>query len=245
MGPEFVAAKEAAVLLKRDFNKYKRGVVGLYLLSVYGLETGSTFRSAYYFVRHIDDVLDGDRQISSDPLGYVQDLRLQVETGNYAPGLSVAILAKDAINHLERKRNRKLSDDPKLDFLCSIDGIIFDYERSKERRVLTREQLEDYYFRAFDPVVNLTLMILDSSLRSRDIPVMSYGQGRVYSVRDLENDWIRGTINIPESVLREAALTVDSTVKEVRGSANVQKWSGSVLNTTKPELVQLQEQLSA
>src|SRR3989344_5351580 len=113
MGPEFVAAKEAAILLKRDFNKYKRGVAGLYLLSTYGIETGSTFRSAYYFVRHVDDVLDGDRQVSSDPLAYVQDLRFQVETGNFASGPTIATLAKDAIGHLEKRK--KCPDDPRLD----------------------------------------------------------------------------------------------------------------------------------
>lgn len=243
MGPEIVAAKEAVVLLKRDFNKYKRNVVGLYLLSAYGLETGSTFRSAYYFVRHIDDVLDGDRYISSDPWGYVQDLRIQVETGNYAPGLSVATLAKDAISHLERQR--KPSDDPRQDFLRSIDGIIFDYERSKERKVLTQDQLEDYYFRAFDPVVNLTLMILNSSLRSKDIPVMSYGQGRIYSVRDLGNDWVRGIINIPEDVLKRAVLTVGSTAEEVKSSVEIQRWFNLMLSVTKPELIELQKQLKA
>lgn len=241
MGPELVVAKEAANLLKRDFNKYKRGVAGMYLLSAYGLEVGSTCRSAYYFVRHIDDVLDGDRQISSDPLDYVQDLRFQVETGNYTPDLGIVTLAKYAISHLERKKGQL--DNPRLEFLRSIDGIIFDHERSKDRRTLTAEQLEDYYLRAFDPVVNLTLMILNSSLRSKDVPAMSYGQGRVYSVKDLEADWIRGTINISEEVLRKALLTTYSSVEEVKTSAEIQKWFNQVFIETKPELVQLDAQI--
>lgn len=241
MNPEFVVAKEAITLLKRDRSKYTRNVVGMYLLSTKGKELGSIFRSGYYFVRHIDDVLDGDRQISCDPLGYVQDLRSQVETGRFNNGSGIATLAKHAVNRLES--HKKSGDDPRLDFLRAIDGIIFDYERSKEKRVLTAEQLEDYYFRAFDPVVNLTLMILNSSLRSRDIPAMSYGQGRVFSVRDLKDDWVRGTINVPEDILNEAALTTSSTADEVRSSTKVQKWFHSVLASTKPELIQLQQQL--
>lgn len=241
MRPEFVVAKEAIALLRRDHSKYARNVVGMYLLSTKGRELGSTFRSGYYFVRHIDDVLDGDRQVSCDPLGYVQDLRSQVETGHFNNGLGIATLAKHAVDNLERQK--KPGDNPRLEFLRAIDGIIFDYERSKERRVLTAEQLEDYYFRAFDPVVNLTLMILNSSLRSRNIPAMSYGQGRVFSVRDLGDDWVRGTINIPEDILKESALSTSSTVDEVENSTRVREWFHSVLATTKPDLIKLQEQL--
>lgn len=243
MNPEFVVAKEAIILLRRDSSKYARNVVGMYLLSTKGGELGSVFRSGYYFVRHIDDVLDGDRQVSCDPLGYVQDLRSQVETGCFNNNSGIATLARHAVNHLEN--HKKFGDDPRLDFLRAIDGIIFDYERSKEKRVLTAEQLEDYYFRAFDPVVNLTLMILNSSLRSKDIQAMSYGQGRVFSVRDLDDDWVRGTINIPEDILKESALSTSSTVDEVKNSTRVQEWFHLVLATTKPDLIKLQEQLKA
>lgn len=74
---------------------------------------------------------------------------------------------------------------------------------------------------------------------------MSYGQGRVFSVRDLKDDWVRGTINVPEDVLKEAALTTSSTVNEVRSSTRVQRWFHSVLIATRPELIQLQQQLRA
>ncbi|MDP3758835.1 MAG: hypothetical protein Q8Q86_03880, partial [Candidatus Daviesbacteria bacterium] len=102
MKPEFVVVKEAIALLKRAPSKYVRNVVGMYLLSTKGSEMGSVFRSGYYFVRHVDDVLDGDRQVSSDPLDYVQDLRSQVETGCFKNGIGIATLAKHAVNHLER-----------------------------------------------------------------------------------------------------------------------------------------------
>ncbi len=240
MGPEAIVAKEAAVLLTRDFAKYNRNVVGMYLLSAYGMELGSAFRSGYYFVRHIDDVLDGDRQISCDPLAYVQDLRFQVETGNYRNG-SIATLAEHAVSHLERKKGP--GDDPRLDFLRSIDSIVFDYERARVRGVLTEAQLEDYYYRAFDPVVNLSLMGLTPCLRSRDITIMSYGSGRVYSVRDLSVDWTRGIINLPKEVLERAKLATSSTLEEIQTSVEVQGWFSSVLTATKSELFELQKQL--
>lgn len=240
---EVVVAKEAATLLRRNPAKYIRGVAGMYLMSFYGLELGNTFRSAYYFVRHIDDVLDGDRQITSGPLAYVQDLRLQVETGNFKNGLTIATLARNAVVNLEKRA--KSGDNPRADFLDAIDAIIFDYLRSKDRRTLTGFELEQYYHSAFDPVVNLTLMIVNSSLRSKDIPAMSYGQGRIYSVRDLDQDWERGTINIPQEILTQAGLTTSSKIEEVKSSGQIQGWFIEVLSTTKPQLQALQEQLKA
>lgn len=243
MKPEIIVAKEAAILLKRNPSKYTRGIAGMYLLSARGIELGSTSRSSYYFVRHVDDVLDGDRQVSCDPLGYVQDLRSQVETGNFRNGMGIATLAKHAISNLERKK--KPGDNPRLDFLRAIDGIIFDYERSRERKILTSSQLEDYYHLAFDPVIDLTLMILDSSLRSRDIPVMSYGQGRVYSVRDLRADWTKGVINIPRETLERAGLSAASDINDVESSIEVHWWFNTVLASTRPELIELQTRLKA
>ncbi|MFH0937389.1 MAG: hypothetical protein V1808_03780 [Candidatus Daviesbacteria bacterium] len=239
--PEFVAAKEAVILLKRDFTKYKRGVAGMYLLSIYGWEMAKVFRSGYYFFRHLDDVLDGDRNVSCDPLAYVQDLRVQVETGTFKQGLDISVLAKHFIDHLEKVE--KPGDDLRFDCLRGIDALIFDYERSRERRVLTAEQIEDYYFRAFDPVVNISLMALSPTLRSHDIPVMSYGEGRVYAARDLKDDWTRGILNIPREVLQRAALTGSSSFEEVRDSVEVRKWFYSELSATKPELIGLQKRL--
>lgn len=238
---EIVVAKEAATLLRRNPAKYIRGVAGMYLISFYGLELGNTFRSAYYFVRHIDDVLDGDRQITSDPLAYVQDLRLQVETGNFRNGLNIATLARNAVVNLERRA--KSGDNPRADFLGAIDAIVFDHLRSKERRTLTEFELEQYYHSAFNPVVNLTLIGINSSIRSKDIPAMSYGQGRVYSVRDLDQDWERGTINIPQEILTQAGLTTSSKIEEVRSSRQIHRWFVEILSTTKPQLQILQEKL--
>ncbi|MCL5784150.1 MAG: hypothetical protein M1142_02230, partial [Patescibacteria group bacterium] len=227
--------------LKRDFNKYKLVVAGMYLLSVYGWELASIFRSGYYFFRHLDDVLDGDRHVSCCPLSYAQDLRSQIETGKFKQGSNITVLAKHIMDNLEKLE--KPGDDLKSDFLSGMDGLIFDYERSRERRVLTAQQVEDYYSRAFGPVVNIGLMALHPSLRSRDMPVLSYGQGRVYSVRDLKDDWTKGILNIPQEVLQKAALTGNSSLEEVQGSTEVQSWFDSELGATKPELVELQKRL--
>jgi len=93
---------------------------------------------------------------------------------------------------------------------------MFDYHRAKERRLLSSEELETYYHHAFFPPVNLLLMGLGSKFRAEDVPELSYGQGRVYSVRDLETDWKRGVINIPKEVLDQSGMSPESEVDLIR-----------------------------
>ena len=68
MSVEYLVAKEAMKLLARDPSKYIRGVSGLYLLSSKGLELGRVARASYFFVRHVDDLLDGHSNSVEDPL---------------------------------------------------------------------------------------------------------------------------------------------------------------------------------
>lgn len=235
MRTEFIVAKEAATLLHRDFNKYKRGVVGMYLLSGLDWQAAQVFRKGYFFMRNIDDVLDRDRPIKSDPLSYVQDLRKQVETGNYQSRDGVSILAKDAIQGLERYK--RLEDNPRLDFLRAIDGVVFDYERSQKRKVLPAAELKQYFFDAFDPVVNLSLMALSPTLRTKDMPLMSYAQGITYAARDLATDWTRGTLNIPAEVLQKAGLTSEDTPSQVEDSQDVRLWFMQLFSETRPQIM--------
>lgn len=240
MNQEILIAKEAGLLVRRDPGKYLKIILGIYLLSFFNEAHADTFRRGYSFVRHIDDVLDGDRYVSSDPLSYVEDLRHQVETHNFQKR-GIGILAESALEKLDRIK--KPSDDPTSDFLRAIDGMIFDYKRTKERTVLTEAELEDYYMRAFDPVVNLGLMGLHPSLRSSDVPALSYSQGRVYTVRDLRSDWVKGIINIPKETMEKTLLTPSSGVEEIEASSEVKKWFHQVFSSSKPELLELQKQL--
>lgn len=131
-------------------------------------------------------MLDGDSQIADNPLDYALSLRSQIESGIYSDKPAIIGLARYAISALERKS--RPGDNPRLEFLNVVDSIIFDYQRSRERRPLSSEELENYYKRSFFPVVNLMLIGLGSRFRASDIPELSFCQGRVYTVRDLEDD---------------------------------------------------------
>ena len=120
------------------------------------------------------------------------------------------------------------------------EEIIFDHVRASERRVLSSEEIEKYYRDAFDPVINITLLAIDSNLRSRDIPSLSYGQGRVYSVRDFQEDWERGIINVPDEVISSAGLSPFSPFEEVSKNPGISDWFHQSLVKTKPDLLEAQ-----
>ena len=168
-------------------------------------------------------------------------MRDQIATGEFTSTPPIVDLAQYALVGLNEKAQK--GDDPRQDFLNTIDAITFDYERSRNRQSLSLERLEMYYQRAFFPVVNLMLVGLGSKLRAIDIPALSFCQGRVYTVRDLEEDWQRGIINIPTEVLSEGELSPNSPFQTVRNNNVVNTWFSSELLRSKPELLILQGRL--
>jgi hypothetical protein len=234
MNVELLAGVEAIRLLKRDPVKYARGVGGMYLLSVKGIELGQIARASFFFFRNQDDSLDGDRADIRDPLSHVLSCREQIESGVYTGKPPIVDLAKFAIKRLNQRSNG--GDDPKQNFLDEIDVMLFDHERSKEKRILTKGELEEYYRKTFFPVVNIMLIGLNSRLRAVDIPELSFCQGRVYSVRDLDTDWRRGVINIPREVLEQANLSTDAPIGVVRHSSAVKDWICRQLHQVVEEL---------
>lgn len=235
MGVERLAAIESARLVGREPLKYGALVAGMYALSLKDGELGKVIRTSYLFLRHIDDYLDEGKENPNGRLPYVLDLRNQIESGGFAREPKIAELAKYSLEVLERKAGP--SDNPRQDFLTVIDSMVFDYKRSKERSMLSNEDLNDYYHDTFFSVVNLTLIALGSQFRANDIPALSYGQGRVFSVRDLEEDWQRGVINIPKEILEQAKLTQYSTIGEVKEHTVIRKWLYDELSQSKEELI--------
>lgn len=242
MGVEILAAREALGLLKRNPTMIRRHVIGTYLLSMKDCEVGSVARSSYLFLRHIDDVLDGDLEVKADPLEYVASLRSQVESGIYTGEPEVIRFVEHSLPILEKKT--RPDDNPRRDFLNLIDAMVFDHRRLKERRILSSEQLEEYYKQTFSPLNNIMLIGLGSRFRACDIPEMSFCQGRVYSFRDLETDWHKGLINIPGEILNKTGLTNDSIFAEVTKSDIVRTYFQTGLSDSKPKLEKLQAELS-
>lgn len=233
---EILVAKEAADLVKRR-PSYAKMVAGLYLLSLFGLERGRVMRASYMPVRFVDDLLDGDAQGIIDPITYAKDLNSHIAS-NSLTNSRIEKQLRYSLDVLESKA--KANDDPRGDFVKAIDAIIFDHERASQRRILSAAEIEQYYRNAFDPVMNITLLAIDSKLRSDDIPALSYGQGRVYSARDFEVDWKRGILNVPKDVISSVGLSSSSPFEDVKGNPKIIDWLHQSLSATKIDLLETQ-----
>ena len=233
---EIYSARESVDLVLRRPN-YVKNVIGLYALSFYGAERSRLMRTSYLPIRKVDDALDGDASKVKNPLLYATNLRNNIVINNLGKTPEEQLL-RYSLDVLEQKA--KSNDSPRGDFVRAIEAIVFDHERASQRRILTAEEIERYYRNAFDPVINITLLAIDSNLRSGDIPVLSYGQGRVYSARDFEVDWKRGIINVPQDIISSAGLSPLSSFEEVGGNPKIIDWFHQSLAATKPDLLEAQ-----
>lgn len=238
MSVETENAKEAIRLLRKEIPKHIPQVIGLYILSCRNPELGKVARASYFFMRHMDDLLDGDMDLEIDPLSYAYQIRNQIETGKYKGAPQIINLAQFSIETLNKKSRD--GDNPRNEFLGAIDSIIFDYHRSRERKSLPRSELDQYYKKTFFPVINLLLIGLQSELRASDIPTFAYCQGRIYTIRDLRTDWGRGTINVPQEVLETAGLSTNSSYPDLIQNPRLQQWIQEELTQNKQELLKLQ-----
>jgi len=263
-GIERLCAKEAARVLKRRFFR----VSSLYLLSPsglfygkrefsgnpldyardfksdieWGLELARGARSAYFLLRHVDDLLDGDLETSEDPLEYVTNLSAQIKSGSFPGDPEIGKLAQYSLEVLERKA--RPGDNPRQNIIDAMGVIAFDYCRSRYRLALSERQLEGYYRCTFFPLTDLMLIGLESQFRAVDIPALSYSQGWVYSVKDLEADWENGIINIPREVLASASLTEHSLLRDVESNPVVRSWFTGQLLESKKQLLELRTRLA-
>lgn len=243
MNIETLIAKEAAGLLVRRPDKLKH-VIGQYLISFKDREVGRTGRATYFFIRYMDDLLDGDRTLPNgdQPLPHIASIRSQIERDNFTGKPEIMKLGEYALDALIRKARD--GDDPRQEFLDEIDVMVFDNQRQSARRTLTTEQLNDYYLRTFSPLNNLMLIGLSSGLRASDIPEFSLCQGRVYSLEHLSADWRIGIINVPKEILEAAVLNSGSTFLEVIKSPVFKIWAQNELLESKAALLSLQEKFN-
>jgi len=241
MGVESICLREAAHLVKRSV-KYWHLVGKLYFESLTNPHSAKVFRAAYFFCRHIDDVLDGDRTITTDPRDYVHDILSAMK--NEHQGSPIVELYRFAIGPIKEMAIE--ADDPESYFVRVIrDAMLFDFERAKGKRVLTNDEIEQYYDDTFTPVTNIALIIAGSQQRTGDVPEMVTTQGHIYTIRDMKKDLGQGIINIPQEELERAGVSDNSISYElVRRNPQLFSWMNDEVRTYQEELRVIRGKLS-
>jgi len=229
MKEELICAGEAVRVLKRDFRKYSKIVTSLYLGAFVDFEISRLSRCAYFFFKYLDDIADGDFPLNN-PLSYLEKVKNQIEIRDF-DNSEMGFLARDIINRLESGNGRE--NNPREKILASLDSIIFDYKRSIERKTLSYSELMEYYRLSFFSVIDLCLMGIKSDISAEDISGFCYSQGRVYSVRDLEEDWKKGIINIPAEDLELAGIDSKFSVDFLMKNPMIKRWAAKELVQSK------------
>lgn len=250
---EITVASEALRILKFNPEKHWKRVLGLYLIGwIYifkekkrSASLGLLTRSTYLIFRHIDDVLDKDL-IVENPKEYVQKLRLIVSSRTQ-PFNKVAKMLEFSLELLEKKaQSAKTGEDVQQLFINAIDAMLFDYERQENRTILSQDELHEYYYQTFTPVLNLMFLGFESKLRVSKETIFShlaYCQGRIYSIRDLEKDWNVGIINIPLEVLDAANITSTDSFANVVNNPKVKQWIKNEIKVNFQAVIELKQAL--
>lgn len=186
-------------------------------------------RAGYCLTQHIDDVLDGDRDVGRDPEEYVNDLLRQIAEDAYDESSFVSSLTRYVIHSL-----RSCAADK--DLLHLFDLLLFDYRRRKTRLLLTAEELREHHRLTFFYSLNLTLIVCGSELRASDAGELISALAWCSVMRDLEEDFNKGLINIPAEVLGQECTL---------GSAAVQNWIRSEYLRALATLEQCEKQIES
>lgn len=257
---ELAAAKESKRLLEFDFKKHFKRVLGLYAIGLLYILTekklnsnniGILVREAYLIFRHIDDVLDGDLEISQNPKDYVLMLKEIVVGANDSkkPASTsfpqgIELMLTHSIQELE-KRSLPTDNIKKL-YELAIDAMLFDYQRINSKSFMSSKDLDNYYYETFAHVLNLMFVGLESRLRisPANLQDLALAQGHIYSIRDLEKDWNTGIYNIPMEVLKDAGIVRPVSFKAIKSSPVIQRWIESELKIYKTKVLKLKEEIA-
>ena len=126
---EFLCLKEFRYFVLRH-RRYLFTLLVIYKYSLGRWRETRIIRAGYCLTQHIDDVLDGDRQVGQDPELYVRELLRQVSENDYDQASFVSSLTRYVVTALRAAGSEG-------DLLRLIDLLLFDRRRLKDRLLLS------------------------------------------------------------------------------------------------------------
>jgi membrane-associated phospholipid phosphatase len=205
-------------------SRYVGVFASLYGYSMFRWSATRPLRAGYSLLQHVDDVLDGDRRVSCDPETYVRKVRQWIAGAAEADGSALSCLATCVAAALDRAGGE--GEDPRSDLLRLIDVLVEDRRRMDRGSRMGASALASHHRSTFRGSLNLALILMGSSLRADDVPELVDALAWCSPVRDLEEDFRKGLINIPEEVIR-AAGAAGADVRDLRSlmaSAATREW---------------------
>lgn len=174
-------------------------------------------RTGFCAAQWIDDLLDGDRPSSHEPLQIIDDLLRQIEGRSFASD-ELSRLTATFVNDLERCDAHAVDT-----FLALVREMRRDRERAMSRAVWPNAELEEHHQRTFQLSIDLMLIVSGCSARAVDVPHLVTALAWCSVFRDLDADLRAGIVNIPAEVLAGS-----SSVARVVETEAFARWSDAL-----------------
>lgn len=183
-------------------SRYLGVFASLYGYSLFRWSATRPLRAGYCLLQHVDDVLDGDRRVSCDPEAYVLRVRRWIAGEAEGDDSDLACLATCVGAGLDRAGGE--GEDPRRELLGLLEVLVEDRRRMDRGTPMKAAALALHHRSTFSGSVNLALLLMGSTLRAAEAPELVEALGWCSPTRDLEEDFRKGLINIPEEVIRAA-----------------------------------------
>lgn len=179
----------------RRHRRYFITFLAIYSYSIFSWSRLRLLRAGHCLAQHVDDVLDGDRDVSVPPLEYLDDLLGQIETGDFDLTAAIPALACFVFQGADASLRAELH--------ALFATLRFDRQRVEAQLLLSKAELDEVHENTFVHSMNASLMMVGSPLRATDIHEMVGALSWVSPMRDLREDLSRGLVNIPREILKE------------------------------------------
>ncbi|MEN8193454.1 MAG: hypothetical protein ABFS12_11600 [Bacteroidota bacterium] len=220
---EIICLKEFLCLLKRNI-RYISVVFPMYYFRKGAINNSRLLRATYCFVRYIDDILDGDRNIDQDPYEYTITLKEQIENDQFYFTDRISYLACFITTGFRALEGCKESATNNL--ISLINCILYDFERARKRITLNAEDINKHLFVSLENSVNIALRISEANISSKEVSELIQAMSSFYTVRDLHADISKNLINIPNEILSQAKheATEHTSLNDLFATETVKTW---------------------
>jgi hypothetical protein len=220
---ESLCLREFYYFIRRHV-RYLLVFVAVYRYSLFRWRATRIVRVGFCLAQHVDDVLDGDRNVGQDPEAYVRKLLRQIEMSDYDCSWPAACMAKYVMAELGCYQTA--TDDPRSDLLKLFEVMLYDRRRINEHLLLSGDELTEHHRQTFYYSLNIALIIAEAELRADDAADLIGAFIWCSPLRDLREDLEKGLVNIPRSVIEQAqkqgATTLD--YQALSATPAVRKW---------------------
>lgn len=206
--------------------------LSFWVYRIRGRDRARALKSSYFWLRHADDIADGDKPL---PRGYSskEDFLLEKK------GLARKILTGSATDIFGDKEDvllldfafatRRLNIDLSEETLAILDTIIFDEERSRTGRLPKQAELDDYFDKLDFACVEGGLKLAGENYNKEEVADITMAVRTMFNLRDITKDMRAGIINISSEDIESYGIDLDrcknaTTLSDLLNYDPIRRW---------------------